>query len=125
MMKQHRTMQKFIQDFSDQTSTEELRLVCPDGSMHTRRDGIRYTELGEIKKHDWDNSANSPADFFEWLKASGAKPFGSVTGPLARDTPCEAVKIKSIFVRKCSNDLLEWGSTSRLKESSAWRHDMD
>lgn len=121
-MKSYQLLESLVERFSKESGASlELKTGW---KVWTRMDGWRYTDLGEIIP-SWKKATHkvSTKDFFEWLKQKHATPYGTIAGPFGSDEPKEAIRIGSTFVRLHSNDLLEWGSVSRLRNTAVWRHD--
>jgi hypothetical protein len=100
----------------------------PGMRMWTRGDGSRYKEPGyifidrDLKPGDelkW-RKAKAVEKFWKFLESKGARKIGDVSGEFGSDPHSPAIVLnKLIFV--FNGNVVAWGSTSRLKNSSVWR----
>jgi hypothetical protein len=110
-----------------------LHLTAPGWTWWMRGDGTRYKEPGKIRAQDLkgtygdingkvlsdkDSVLNYAWDLLKSKK--GAKDIGSVRGEFGSDPFDPAIRLKGVlFIKR--GYAIEYGSTSRLNNSSVWR----
>lgn len=122
-------------EFNQENDAESTKLYIakrnPGTSTWTRMDGFTYREPGKIfvshTPYGWDSQSGPQADallqqFWDWLLSKGARPKGKLGGYFASDPYHDMVVYRGLlFVNR--KGVIEWGSTSRLRNSAIWRQD--
>jgi len=88
----------------------------------TRGDGSRYRDPGKIVSY-WGDSAtrNNVDSFLDWLRNHPkTKNIGGVKDWYGSSKPREAYVLNSVLFTVSDNGRVEYGSTSRLRNTSVW-----